>query len=150
MEGIHMTTRLWCVGALASCIFLAACSSAPTSGTVTITTQIDFSSEPFHGTFEVTEGSEALGCSRGTFVDTPTAQAIDKLLTCESGDRSGTFTANFNLQDVPGPGDENGRWRIVGATGDFTGLSGAGDFSVVEKTPHSGAETLTGKIEYAS
>ncbi len=145
-----MTTRLWSVGALASCVFLAACTSDPAGGAVTIATEIDFSSEPFNGTFEVTEGSDVLGCSQGTFVDTPTAQGIDKLLTCESGERSGTFTANFTLQDIPGPGDENGRWRIAGATGDFTGLSGGGDFSVVEETPDSGTETLTGEIEYAS
>ncbi len=141
---------MWRVGAVASCIFLAACTSAPTSGTVTITTQVDFSSEPIHGTFEVPEGSDVLGCSRGTFVDTPTEQGIDKLLTCESGERSGTFTANFTPQDISGPGDQNGPWRIVGATGDFTGLSGSGDFSVVEEASDSGTETLTGKIEYAS
>ena len=144
-----MAMGLCRVGALAFCIFLAACTTAPTGGTVTISTQIDFSSEPFNGTFEVTEGSDVLGCSRGTFVDTPTQQGINKLLTCEAGERSGTFTANFSPQDIPGPGDQNGPWRIVAATEDFTGLSGSGDFSVVEETPDSGTETLTGEIEYA-
>ena len=44
-------------------------ADADNNGSVTIVTDIDFTSEPFKGTFEVTEGSEELGCSGGTFVD---------------------------------------------------------------------------------
>jgi hypothetical protein len=57
-------------------------------------TEIDFSLEPYSGTFEVTEGAEILGCVSGSFVDTMSASGDFKELTCESGERSGT-TGNF-------------------------------------------------------
>lgn len=147
-----MTTRLWCIGASAFCIFLAACTSDPTGGAVTIATEVDFSSEPVQGTFEVTAGSDVLGCSQGTFVDKPAGQVnLHKLLTCESGTRSGTFTVNIVAQHTPGPGDQNGPWSVVEATEDFTDLSGEGDFSVeIDEATESGVETLTGEIEYAT
>src|SRR3954451_19480296 len=75
---------------------VGACATGPTQGSVAIITQIDFSGEAPHGTFEVTEGADVLGCSSGTFVDSPTANGIHKEFTCESGTKkSGTFTAEF-------------------------------------------------------
>lgn len=138
---------------IATLLIAIACGSdTPTSGRVTIETEIDFSSKPFAGTFEVTEGADVLGCSSGSFVDTPRADDIRKDLTCETGDRDGTFSVSF-LPDpnAPGPGDQNGPWRILEGTGDFTGLQGEGDFSVVaDEGSLSGVETLTGDIEHTS
>jgi len=111
---------------------------------VTIITQIDFTAEPFHGTLEVTEGADVLGCSRGTFADTPTANAIHKVFTCESGTRTGTFTAEFFPPSGP--------WKIVDATDDFSGLSGWGAFSpfVDDTDPTAGVQTLIGEIRTES
>ena len=112
---------------------------------VTITTEIDFTTEPYSGTFSVDEGSEALGCESGTFVDTAVEDGVNKRLTCEEGDRQGTFTIFFQPM-----GEEPGRpWRVESATGDFSGLQGEGDFSVdLSDDETSGVETLIGEISY--
>lgn len=140
-----------CYGAIATFLLLMACTPAPKKGTVTIKTRIDFNVWPRGGNFEVPEGADTLGCSAGSFVDTPVEPNVQKLLTCESGTRSGTFTAEFSPKEVPGPGDENGPWHFVAATGDFTGLAGGGDFwVVVDEGTASGVEALTGEIEYGA
>ena len=117
---------------------------------VTIETEIDFSEEPSHGTFEVTEGADALGCSSGRFEDSPDhSGGVHKVLACEDGSKEGTFTAWFNPSEGGGSGDQSGPWRIAAATGDFRGLKGEGDFSVeYESTSDTGVETLTGEIQY--
>jgi hypothetical protein len=136
--------RVLHLGALAACLFVTACTTGPAKGTVTIKTRIDFNVLPYTGTFEVSEGADILGCSAGSFVDTPMDDSVQKLLTCESGASSGTFTAEFNPEENPGP------WSIVAATEDFTGLAGGGGFSiVVDNATASGVETLTGEIEYS-
>jgi len=114
-------------------------------------TQISFTTEPYRGTFAVTKGAEVLGCERGSFVDTPAGTTIHKELTCESGERSGSFTAKFNPQDAAGPGDRNGPWSIVEAADDFSGLDGGGDFWVVfDEDGKTGVETLRGDIQFSS
>ena len=144
-----MTKGLRLVGAVAACLLGPACTPTPTGGRITITSQIDFSSEPFRGTFEVTEGADILGCTRGSFIDTPGTTNIYKAMTCESGSRSGSFTGQFNPQDIPGPGDDNGPWSFIEATEDFSGLSGGGDFWVVyDEGGLSGVETLTGDVQF--
>lgn len=123
-------------------------------GPVTIVTLIDFSQPPFDGTFQVVEGAAILGCSVGTFVDTPagvsppTKGAIAKAFTCTSGGQGG-FVANFQpFTAKPGPGFGNGNWNITDATEDFAGLHGQGDFSLVLVSPTQGEETLTGRIHF--
>ena len=132
------------------CLLVSGCSlaGAPPKGTVTIKTKIDFNDWPRAGIFEVTEGADILGCSAGSFVDTPVEPKVQKLLTCESGPKSGTFTVEFTAEeDNPGPGDENGLWNTFAATDDFSGLSGGGDFSVVvDEASYSGVEILTCQI----
>jgi len=136
---------------IATCLLVAACARSPPKGRITLITQINFTAEPYRGTFEVTKGSEVLGCERGSFVDTPAGTTILKELTCESGARSGTFTAKFNPQDAPGPGDRNGPWSIVEAADDFLGLDGGGEFSaMVDEGSRTGVETLTGDIQFSS
>lgn len=133
---------LWLIFVVAAGTLVAACATKPTQGSVAITTHIDFTTEPPHGTFEVTDGADVLGCSSGTFVDTPTAPGtIHKEFTCESGTKTGTFTAEFS--------PDRGFWKMVDATNDFSGLSGEGDFSVVpasktdEGTAGSSLDTQT-------
>jgi len=123
-------------------------------GLVTINTVIDFTTFPFEGTFTVSAGSGLLGCSAGTFVDTPaggfSAGAIFKLLTCTAGTQSGSsFTVSFRPTPAPGPGDANGHWQVVDGTGGFANLQGQGEFSVVfSATELEGFETLTGSIHF--
>lgn len=115
------------------------------TGSLTIVTDIDFSSEPYRGTFEVTEGSDELGCSGGTFLDQNAGEdGVNKVLTCTDGERSGSFTILFH----PTPEESDvSRWQVVRATGDFTGLEGEGDFSVdYSDDEESGVETLTGEV----
>jgi hypothetical protein len=123
-------------------------------GPVTINTVIDFTEFPFSGTFTVSEGSELLGCSAGTFVDVPAGGfsrgAIRKTFTCTTGPNAGsTFTVSFRPTPAPGPGQANGHWQVIGGTGAYANLRGQGDFSVVfsETTPE-GFETLTGSIHF--
>jgi hypothetical protein len=117
------------------------------SGSLTIKTDIDFTSEPVKGTFQVTEGSDELGCSGGTFVDQNVGEEdVNKLLTCTDGDRSGSFTILFH----PTPDESDvSRWQVVRATGEFTGLEGEGDFSVdYSDDEESGVETFTGDVSF--
>lgn len=117
------------------------------SGSLTIVTDIDFTSEPVKGTFEVTEGSDELGCPGGTFVDDDLGEDdVEKVLTCTDGERSGSFTILFH----PTPEESDvSRWQVVRATGDFTGLEGEGDFSVdYSDDEDSGVETFTGDVSF--
>jgi hypothetical protein len=146
-----MPKHSWLVAGIATCLLVAACAPSPPKGRITLITQINFTAEPYRGTFKVTKGAEVLGCERGSFVDTPAGTTIHKELTCESGERSGTFTAKFNPQDAPGPGDRNGPWSIVEAADDFSGLYGEGEFWVVfDEEGKTGVETLTGNIQFSS
>jgi anti-sigma-K factor RskA len=87
-------------------------TAAPAAGPVPviIVAQVDFDDRPVIGTFEVTEGADALQCSSGTFEDGRVNQANHlRVFTCESGSNEGTFTAIFTVDDPPtGPGDDNG------------------------------------------
>lgn len=145
-----MAKYSWLPVAIGTCLLGAGCASSPTKGMVTITTHMTSGPNPYNGTFEMTEGADVLGCSRGSFVDAPTGPAIRKELTCETGWKWGTFTAEFTPRDIPGPGDQNGPWSIVGGTEDFSGVSGGGEFWVVyHQGESSGVETLTGVIEFS-
>jgi hypothetical protein len=124
---------------------------------VTIVTQIDFSTFPFHGTFSVVDGASLLGCSGGTFVDHPIAlashgaSAKEKDLTCAAGEASGSsFIVIFQVTPAPGPGLGNGHWEVFTGTGAFANLHGGGDFSVVPTSPTTGMETLTGTIKFVA
>lgn len=117
------------------------------SSSLMIVTDIDFTSEPVKGTYEVTEGSGELGCSGGTFVDHDLGDDdVEKVLSCADGERSGSFTILFH----PTPEESDvSRWQVVRATGDFTGLEGEGDFSVdYSDDEDSGVETFTGDVSF--
>jgi len=137
------------LGRLAALALVAAScgSAAPTEGPVTIETDLEFST--MTQTFEVTQGSDLLGCSGGTVMDSipdgfEQGAVATKTLTCDTGDKSGTFTMSFTVVD------SNGTWDVETATAGFAGLQGSGDISVVVDDDLSGlAETLTGEIEFA-
>jgi hypothetical protein len=117
-----MRLLIWLVLVVVVGTLVAACATGPTQSSVAITTQIDFSGEAPNGTFEVNEGADVLGCSSGTFADSQTESGLHKEFTCESGTKTGTFTAEFSPPSGP--------WKIVDATDEFSGLSGEGDFSL--------------------
>jgi hypothetical protein len=116
----------------------------------TITTDIIFPEEgaPF-GTFTATEPL----CPSGTFVDEFVgggggelvgAGTVRKTLTCDDG--SGTFTILFHPQTTPATPPACGAagpFAVVGGTGDYTRLSGHGDFCVFDVDDRV-SETFTG------
>jgi hypothetical protein len=115
------------------------------SGPITIQTVVSFFPRPVSGTFEVTVGSALLGCSRGTFVDTPLdpdASSVFKELTCTEGG-TGSFTILFHPITTPG-------WNVVPGSGKaaYAGLRGEGTFSFASTGPDGGEETFIGTIRY--
>jgi hypothetical protein len=135
---------------IACLVAVASCGPSPQKGTITLETEIDFSAEPYSGTFEVTEGAELLGCVSGSFVDTISASGDFKELTCESGERSGTFTIEFDPPNV-WMAEPSGPWTVKEGTDDFSGLSGGGEFQAVfDLEDQSGVSTYTGEIEYSN
>ena len=120
-------------------------------GSFTIVTDIDFTTQD--GTFKVAQGSEALGCSSGTFVDHflgageygtgESSGTILKVLTCADGERSGSFLIRFI-------GIDSSRWNFRRGTGDFVGVKGNGKFHLrFSRGPEiSGVETITGTARF--
>jgi hypothetical protein len=91
-------------------LLAAACSNdTPKEGPVTIVTQVDFSSRPVTGTFEVTEGADVLGCSSGAFVDggSPT-DGVQRVMACDSGSNEGSFTVTLTFEAVAFEVSDNG------------------------------------------
>ena len=115
-------------------------------GALTIRAQARFNGETVVGTFVVKDGADVLGCELGTFEDfAPGPLGIDRSFTCDSGDRSGTILVRFDFGQPSDQGDLDGPWEVQGATGDFVGLSGSGDFSA---TTSGGMESFVGEISY--
>ncbi len=119
------------------------------AGPITIEYKLDVSTQPIVGTFEVTEGSDILGCSAGTFVDDAGFPDVNRVTTC-SGPNTGNFIIAFDPEGYDtGPGDQNGPWRVVDGVADFTGLQGGGDWAGFGPEPQVGIiETITGNIEF--
>ena len=70
---------------------------------LTIETASDFSSKPVHGTFEVTEDADILGCSNGTYVDTPPADEVNKVMSCSEPSQVLSPSLSFRLDMTPDP-----------------------------------------------
>lgn len=131
----------------AAMLLVTACSDEPRSGPVTIESGFGGEAENgIFGPFRVTEGADTLGCSAGNFEDDASGSAeIVRVMTC-SDSGVGTFTIAFDPDGYDtGPGELNGPWRITGATEDFSGVEGGGDWAGFENS-----ETMTGEIEYSS
>jgi hypothetical protein len=135
-------------------LLAAACSDdTPKEGPVTIENQVDFSFRPVAGTFEVTEGTDVLECSSGTFVDSGSPnEGIQRVYTCDSGSNEGSFTASFTFEAEEFELSDNGTWSIVEGSDDFAGLQGSGVWSIVYEatSPDVGVGTWTGDINYTS
>lgn len=114
----------------------------PTTGPVTIETDVDRSVSPLSGTFEVTVGADVLGCSSGTLVQSDTFGKLDNVMTCESGPNAGTFTIVYSTEDF--------NWSVLESSDDFAGLQGDGRFSFVMTGSSGIVETFTGDVEYTS
>ena len=134
-------------GYLAAILLLAvACGDdTPTTGPVTIETDIDRSASPINGTFEVTVGADVLGCSSGTVVQmqSETFGKRDNVMTWESGPNTGTFTIGEGSEDL----DD---WSVLESSDDFTGLQGEGLYTLDLPSPTTLTVTYTGDIEYTS
>jgi len=136
---------------------LAEAAGAPEAKFVIETELIFHEDGPPTGTFAVVAGSDDLGCASGTFVDS-TVEHIDddldritKVFTCESGPRTGTFSVDFIPgQEVNEVDRKTGPWEVTESTGDFVGLSGGGDHTVVFDSTSTAVETLAGSIELAA
>lgn len=96
---------------------------------VVIETEVTFGPTGARGTFVVSEGADALGCSAGSFVDGETPEAVVSTMTCEEGERTLPFDLAFQPGDAPGPGDVNGPWWVETVDGQDIDLTGRGDFS---------------------
>jgi D-alanyl-D-alanine carboxypeptidase len=117
-------------------------------GPITIETEIDWGTEPITGTFEVAGGTELLGCSSGSVVEDGGPDGITNEFTCEGGQREGTFTFQWKIiEGADGPGDVNGPWRVLDATGDFAGLTGEGLWSGTSDEVN-GFGSFPGEIEF--
>ena len=108
--------------------------SVPTDGggdmSVEIVTTTSFGADGSFGVFEVAAGAEALGCEAGSFDDIDVLSGLFRTLTCETGERNGTFHLFFNEQEgMTGPGELNAQWEARSGTGDFAGLRGGGTWS---------------------
>ena len=132
-------------------LLASGCSSeaAPSSGEVEIETTADASNAPeIVGTLEVTEGADVLGCESATTErtatpDDPEGRPVDVFTaTCETGTRQGTFDVSY-----VGETEDSGTWEITGATDDFAGLAGSGDFTV-DYTQAGSPGMLTGSMSY--
>src|SRR5262245_41877686 len=135
-------------------------------GEVTIVTDIDVTTE--RGTFRVTRGSQALGCSGGTFVThhlgqdawltaspphryvrpghtpwvAPVITPLQKVLNCTEGERNGSLLIRIRFAH------SGYRWNFENGTGDFAGVKGKGRFSWRRNPDPSGVETLTGNAAF--
>lgn len=118
------------------------------SGDVTINGVADFESQS--GTFAVAVGGDVLGCERGSFEEQFLAAVVERVFTCESGQKSGTFTVHF-LPEMVGPGRFTSEWTVEGSTGDFAGLEGKGDFLGEMYEDETGADgTWTGEVAFGA
>ncbi len=117
-------------------------------GPITIETELDFESGPPAGTFAVAEGAELLGCGSGSVVEDGGPEGITNTFTCEDGAREGTFIFQWQIiEGSEGPGDVNGPWRVLDATGEFSGLTGDGLWSGVVEG-ETGFGSFPGAIEF--
>ena len=133
-------------GSTATTASAVSASASTVAFEVTIDGEVVFDEDRVggNGTFAVTSGAEALGCEGGTATEKSDAPpVVEKLWTCASGSRSGAISIEF----VP----PAGTWTVTGASGDFAGLGGSGDWSgMVVDDGARGVDSLTGTMSYGN
>ena len=117
-------------------------------GPLVIETTLRNTSVGTSGSFDVTQRAKMLGCTSGTFEDRLTEPEIVRTFTCETGERSGTFTFRFEpWMHYSAPGAATRSWAFDSGSGDFAELYGAGDVY----DPITGlAETFIGEVIHTS
>lgn len=128
-------------------------------GELAIETEITFAFEDptdhGAGTFTVSEGSELLGCSAGTFVEVVAGSNVEKTFTCLDGDRHGTFSLALSWErrdagslNPASPADIrlNNPWSVCGGTDDFDTLTGGGVMGLKWTGWIEGTEAFTGTV----
>lgn len=117
-------------------------------GAIIIESEVGFAAEPPVGTFVVAEGAELLGCRSGSVEHADGIPNSTEVFTCEDGDSAGTLTIVWTvIPESEGPGDFNGPWEVLDATGDFAGLTGGGLGSAVIEG-ETGILSLPGGVEF--
>ena len=100
---------------------VAPVAAPSTAGDIAVVARIDF--ETGGGTWEVTDGTDVLGCDGGSFTEDGFAAGIERTLSCEDGERAGTIVVRFSPEPVePDSDDFASDWTVHAATGDFVGL----------------------------
>lgn len=122
----------------------------PVGGPVSLDWRLDFTGEQIVSLLDVSLGAGLLGCASGSSVEEPIGAGVERVVTCESGEREGTFTILLKPQPGATPNEELGPWEITSGNGGFGGLGGGGDFTVVFDDGRETAEQLmTGEIRWA-
>jgi hypothetical protein len=124
---------------------------------VTIVSHVTFNPDgPNYGDFTATGDAVDSGviCASGTFVDTGLRFAgyqsdrgmvqllVVKEFTCDDG--SGTFVVKLQIQANFDTGIETFSWVVLGGTGDYASLHGAGSGSTVPNAPIGNINTYVG------
>jgi hypothetical protein len=124
---------------------------------VTIVSHVTFNPDgPNFGDFVASGDAVDTGliCATGTFVDTGLRFAgfqsdrgiiqlqVVKEFTCD--DTSGTFIVKLQIQANFDTGIESFTWAVLGGTGDYASLRGAGNGSTVPNLPIGNINTYVG------
>ena len=118
-------------------------------GAIEITAAIVFGESA--GSFQISEGSDVLGCAMGTFEEAPLAATIERTFTCDMGERACSFVLHFFPEPTADPTEFASDWTVEDATWDFAGLTGEGGFAALVDEDESGAaETWTGEVTFGA
>ncbi|TMF36056.1 MAG: hypothetical protein E6I26_09000 [Chloroflexi bacterium] len=143
--------------AVLTLLAIAAPIAAASPQGVTIVSHVTFNPDgPNYGDFTAAGDAVDSGliCPSGTFVDTAIRFAgyqsnrgmvqllVVKEFTC--GDGSGTFVVKIQIQANFDTGIESFTWVVLGGTGDYGSLHGAGTGSTVPNAPIGNINTYVG------
>ena len=132
-------------------------ATAASPQSVTIVSHVTFNPDgPNYGDFVTSGDATDSGpiCTSGTFVDTAIRFAgfqsdrgivqlqVVKEFTC--GDGTGTFIVKLQIQANFDTGIESFTWVVLGGTGDYASLQGAGTGSTVPNAPIGNINTYEG------
>jgi hypothetical protein len=143
--------------AFSAVLAIAGPAAAASPQQVTIVSHVTFNPDgPNYGDFTTSGEATDSGliCETGTFVDTAIQFAgfqsdrgmvqilVVKEFTCD--DDSGTFVVKLQIQANFNTGIESFSWVVLGGTGDYAALRGAGSGSTVPNPPTGNINTYEG------